>query len=83
MKTASVTVTLADLPAIKSLVERLQTENDTLRAVLDEIYPSIAGHFMRLRDAGEDRAAAEWRDICHKVAATWPTYSKPDPEAAK
>lgn len=78
VKTASLTVTLADLPAVKSLIERLQAENDTLRAVLDDIYPSLASRAMQLEAAGEERAAEAWRDICDKVAATWPTYSKPE-----
>lgn len=36
---------------------------ERLRAVMGKHYPTIAGHVMRLQEAGEERAANEWLSV--------------------
>lgn len=60
------------VPLAQKDIGELVEEVRTLRAVLDDIYPSLASRAMQLQDAGEERAAALWSAICSQVAATWP-----------
>ena len=62
---------IAQAHAMGKEIERLRAENNALRVVLDDIYPTLASRSMQLRDAGEEKAAAQWSEVCRKVAETW------------
>ena len=48
-----------------------------LEAVLNDIYPAIAGRVIQLQKAGEEKAAAEWNEIAKQVFAALEEVSEP------
>jgi len=49
--------------------ERHKKADERMRAMIRKHYPTIAGHVIRLQEAGEERAAAEWLAVAQDFAA--------------
>jgi hypothetical protein len=52
---------------LKAALRETEAERDRAFRVLNDIYPALAGHAIRLKNAGELNAAAIWGGICRKV----------------
>lgn len=38
-----------------------------LESILSDIYPALASRVITLQEAGEERAAEQWNEMCRKI----------------
>lgn len=54
---------------LKKQIKLLESELEQTRAVINDIYPTLAGRVIQLQEAGEEKAVKEWDAVCRKVLA--------------
>lgn len=53
--------------ALASPGSEVGEEVKRLRTLFDDIYPMIAGRVIQLKEAGEEKSAAQWNEICQRM----------------